>query len=778
MERIRLSGIVQGVGMRPWVFRLACDHELSGTVRNDAAGVCIEVAGVRERVEDFVRSLHREPPPLSRIDRIARETCLDVPTAGFHIVDSQVGLARTGISPDAATCAHCVADIFDPANRRYRYAFTNCTHCGPRFSILRALPYDRRNTSMDAFTMCPACQREYNDPGDRRFHAQPNACPACGPRLWLEQSGGLEPAPLAAGPEALERVRRLLLDDQIVAVKGLGGFHLACDATREAAVARLRERKHRDDKPFALMARDLGVIRRYCSLSPEEDVLLQSPAAPIVLLRATGPLALPVSIAPGQRTLGFMLPYTPLHHLLLDGMTTPLVFTSGNLSDEPQCIDNAQARERLGQVADFLLLHDRDIVNRVDDSVARVTSGRRRWLRRARGVAPAALPLPPGFETAPPVLALGGELKSTFCLLRNGEAIVSHHLGDLEHAGAWAAYQHTLALSLRLLDHTPCVLAVDLHPDYLSGKLGREQAAASNLALVEVQHHHAHIAACLAENQVALDAPPVLGVALDGLGYGSDGTLWGGEFLLADYRGSRRLAAFRPVPMPGGVQAIREPWRMAYSHLTQCFDWDDLRRQHAGLEFFRVLEGKPLAVLDAMTRTGLNSPLTSSCGRLFDAVAAFAGLRSVVSYEGQAAIELEACTDLQALQRRESYRLAISPVDDSGMAWIETASLWHALLHDAAQGLDSGRMSARFHNGLADAIAEMVERLTRHHGNLWHNRIALSGGVFQNAILLGAIVERLQAKGLTIHSHAHVPSNDGGLSLGQAVVAAARTLSP
>lgn len=777
MERIRLSGIVQGVGMRPWVFRLASDRGLSGSVHNDAAGVCIEVAGARERVEDFVGALNRDPPPLARIDRIVRETCFDVAGAGFRIVDSQAGLARTGISPDAATCAQCLADIADPANRRYRYPFTNCTHCGPRFSILRALPYDRRNTSMDAFTMCPACQREYDDPADRRFHAQPNACPSCGPRLWLERGGDLPAAPLAVGPDALEQVRQLLREGRIVAVKGLGGFHLACDATSEAAVARLRQRKHRDDKPFALMARDLGVIRRYCSPTPDEEALLQGPAAPIVLLAATGRERLAAAVAPGQSLYGFMLPYTPLHHLLLQDVDRPIVLTSGNLTDEPQCIANAQARERLGQIADVLLLHDRDIVNRVDDSVLRVASGRPRWLRRARGAAPAAIALPPGFEAAPPVLAMGGELKSSFCLLRNGEAILSQHLGDLENASAWAAYQDTLALLLRLLDQTPQVLAIDLHPGYLSSRLGRERAAAGNLSLVDVQHHHAHIAACLADNQVALDAPPVLGVALDGLGYGSDATLWGGEFLLADYRGSRRLAAFRPVPMPGGVQAIREPWRMAYSHLTQCFGWDQLQRQYPGVEFIRQLQRKPLATLDAMMRTGLNSPLTSSCGRLFDAVSAFAGLRGVAGYEGQAAMELEACTDLQALARGESYPLTLSPVDASGMAWIATGSLWQALLHDAGQGLDAGAMSARFHNGLADAIAAMVESLARQHGNPWRNRIALSGGVFQNAILLGAIVQRLEAKGLTIHSHASVPANDGGLALGQAVVAAARTMS-
>lgn len=776
-ERIRVSGIVQGVGLRPWVFLLASERGLRGTVRNDAAGVCIVVAGERERVDDFVRALQSAPPPLSRIDRIEREPNSEVPPPGFHILDSQAGMARTGVTPDAATCTLCLAEIFDPANRRYRYPFTNCTHCGPRFSILRAVPYDRRNTSMDAFPMCSACTREYHDPRDRRFHAQPNACPACGPQVSLERCGDVPPAQVSSGPESVEQARTLLLAGHIVAIKGLGGFHLACDATSEAAVARLRVRKHRYDKPFALMARDFGVIERYCSLSLCERALLQGPIAPILLLQATGPEKLATSIAPGQSSYGFMLPYTPLHHLLLQGMDAPIVLTSGNPSDEPQCIDNAEARERLGTIADFLLLHNRDIVNRVDDSVLRVADGQPRWLRRARGLAPAALPLPPGFETSPPVLALGGELKNTFCLLREGEAILSPHLGDLENARAWAAYRDTLALYLRLFSHTPAALAVDLHPEYLSGKLGREWAAEKNLVLVEVQHHHAHIAACLADNGIPLEAPPVLGVALDGLGYGSDGTLWGGEFVLADYRNSRRLAAFRPVPMPGGAQAVREPWRMGYAYLNQYYDLHDLQREYSSLDFFRTLQTQPLPVIEAMVRAGINSPLTSSCERLFDAVSSLMGVRSGVSYEGQAAaIELQAWTDQAALQREESYSLTVGQVDAFGLAWVDTKPLWPALLRDAAQGVDAGQMAARFQNGLAQAIVAMVGRLAQYHGNPWQNRIALSGGVFQNDLLLHGVIARLEAQGLTIYAHSRVPANDGGLSLGQAVVAAARAM--
>lgn len=775
-ERIRVSGIVQGVGFRPTVFRLATERGLCGTVCNDAAGVCILVAGERERVDDFVRALQREPPPLSRIDWIEREAYPEALAPGFHIIGSQVGMVRTGVTPDAATCAMCLAEIRDPTDRRYRYPFTNCTHCGPRFSIVRAVPYDRRNTSMDAFPMCPDCEREYHDPGDRRFHAQPNACPVCGPQVSLERAGGEAHPESSTGADVLEEVRVLLQAGKIVAIKGLGGCHLACDAANEAAVARLRARKHRYDKPFALMARDLAMIERYCASFPAERALLQSPAAPILLLPTTGTEKLAPSVAPGQPTYGFMLPYTPLHHLLLEGMDTPIVLTSGNVSDEPQCTDNAEARERLGAIADFLLLHNRDIVNRVDDSVVRVVDRQPRFLRRARGLAPASLPLPPGFDATPSVLALGGELKNTFCLLREGQAILSQHLGDLENARAYAAYRYTLDLYLRLFDHAPAVLAVDLHPDYLSSKLGREWAAASDFALVEVQHHHAHIAACLAENGVPLDAQPVLGVALDGLGYGGDGTLWGGEFLLADYRNSQRLAAFKPVPMPGGVQAIREPWRMAYAYLTQYFDWTALQREYAGLQFFQALQVKPLPVLDAMVCAGVNSPLTSSCGRLFDAVSALIGLRREVSYEGQAAIELEACIDPKALQREESYAFTVGQAGDAGVAWIETGPLWPALLSDAAQGNAPGVMAARFHKGLAQAVVAMVVQLTEHHGNPWQNRIALSGGVFQNAVLLSEVITRLEAAGLKTYSHSHIPANDGGLSLGQAVMAAARAM--
>ena len=779
-ERIRLTGIVQGVGIRPWVFLLASERGLVGTVCNDTAGVTIVAGGTQERIDDFVTALRQFPPPLSRIDQIEREPSQQALKPGFHIGGSLPGLARTGVAADAATCAACLEEIFDPVNRRFRYPFTNCTNCGPRFSILHAIPYDRSNTSMAVFPLCLACAHEYDNPQDRRFHAQPNACADCGPQVWLERRGDASLARLSTGFDAVTQARSLIFAGHIVAVKGLGGFQLACDATNEKAVSWLRARKHRYDKPFALMARSMQVITRYCKPSNCERDLLQGPAAPIVLLKVDSAAKLAASVAKGQPAFGFMLPYTPLHHLLLEGVDTPIVFTSGNASDEPQCIGNSQARDQLGGIADFFLMHDRDIVNRVDDSVVRAGDAKPRWLRRARGMAPGALPLPPGFEAAPPVLAFGGELKSTFCLLRDGQAILSHHLGDLENARAWAAFRESLDLYLGMFDHVPTALAVDLHPEYLSSKLGREWANAKSAAeppvLVEVQHHHAHVAACLADNAVPLGALPVLGIVLDGLGFGSDGTLWGGEFLLADYRQSRRLAAFRPVPMPGGTLAIREPWRMAYAYLAQQFEPDVLQRGFAGIDFFQTVQPQTLAVVDAMIRARFNSPLTSSCGRLFDAVSSLAGVCNVVSYEGQAAIELEACVDQNALLRGERYDFVVATADASGMAWLDIQPLWPVLLHDIARGESVGRMAARFHNGLSHAIIAMVAELTRQHGNPWQNRIALSGGVFQNDILFGLVAKGLEASGRTVYSHSRVPSNDGGLALGQAMVAAAQAI--
>ena len=780
-EAVRVRGLVQGVGFRPTVWRLARECGLRGEVRNDAEGVLIHVWGEPGARARFVTRLQSEAPPLSRIDALERASLeQSAPDGQFRIVASQSGVVHTGVIPDAASCADCLADVLDPANRHYGYAFTNCTHCGPRLSIVQRIPYDRSSTSMADFIMCAACRSEYEDPADRRFHAQPVACPDCGPRLWVEASDVASGASqVAVEGDPVATTIRLLQTGQIVAIKGIGGIHLACDATNAEAVDRLRTRKRRSHKPFALMARDGDMIRRYCGLNDAEEKLLRGSAAPIVLLGADGPERLADGMAPGQRCYGFMLPYSPLHHLLMAGLDAPIVLTSGNRSEEPQCIGNQQARDRLADIADALLLHDRDIVNRLDDSVVRLIAGAPALLRRARGYAPTPLRLPAGFRNAPDILAFGGELKNTFCLIKDGAATLSQHLGDLENAAANAAYRDTLELYLRMFEHRPQVLAVDSHPDYLPSKLGRERAATEGCRLVNVQHHHAHIAACLADNGVELDAAPVLGIALDGNGYGDDGTLWGGEFLLADYRGYRRLAAFATVPMPGGAQAIRQPWRMAYAHLRRACDWSRLQAECADLPFFRAIADKPLRTLDGMIESGFNSPVTSSCGRMFDAVAAVIGLCQVVSYEGQAAIELEAAVDVAA-QRDEGYPFEIA--DEAGLPRLEPRPMWQALLRDLREGIPAGVIAARFHSGLAAALSDMVGHLTTLHGDAklqrapWAGRIALSGGVFQNAVLTEALIRRLEAKGLDVLRHAQVPANDGGLSLGQATIAAALSI--
>ncbi|MDQ3512036.1 MAG: carbamoyltransferase HypF [Pseudomonadota bacterium] len=776
-EAIRVRGLVQGVGFRPTVWRLARECGLAGDVCNDAEGVLIRAWGEPAARERFRHRLRDEPPPLARIDALESSPLEGAsPAADFSIAASAGGAVHTGIVADAATCDACLDDVRDPGNRRHRYPFTNCTHCGPRLSIVRQIPYDRATTSMAVFPLCDACRAEYTDPADRRFHAQPNACPDCGPRLWLERAAGTGENVRIDG-DPIDAARRLLQAGNIVAIKGVGGIHLACDATDAAAVARLRARKHRDDKPFALMARDIAMIRHYCRVNETQAQLLRGTDAPIVLLDADGPERLADRIAPNLRCYGFMLPYTPLHHLLMDGLDAPIVLTSGNRSDEPQCIGNDEARERLAGIADALLLHDRDIVNCLDDSVLRMVAGAPALLRRARGLAPAPLRLPPGFADASDLLAFGGELKNTFCLLRDGQAILSQHLGDLENAAANRAFGDTLDLYLHLFEHRPSVVAVDSHPDYLPSKAGRAWAAANDCRLIEVQHHHAHVAACMADNGLDLDAAPVLGIALDGTGFGDDGTIWGGEFLLAGYRGYRRLAAFAPVPMPGGAQAIRQPWRLAYAHLRRLDDWDHIAERSADLPFFRALADKPLATLDGMIASGFNSPLTSSCGRLFDAVAAVVGLRQAVGYEGQAAIELEAAVDHSALADGRGYPFAIA-TDDGRLPHLEPRPMWRAVLRDLQDDTPVGTIAARFHAGLAAGLAGMVDHLAALHGDAWAGRVALSGGVFQNAVLSEALIRRLQAKDLQVLRHSRVPANDGGLSLGQAAIAAARSLAP
>jgi hydrogenase maturation protein HypF len=763
---VRVFGLVQGVGFRPTVWRLARELGLDGEVRNDGAGVVIRLWGEGQNRERFLERLPQEVPPLACIDNV--ETLPlnhdDERPDGFHIVHSGAGAIRTGIVPDAAICSDCRREILDSSDRRYRYPFTNCTHCGPRFSIVRAIPYDRANTSMDVFTMCAACQGEYENPADRRFHAQPNACPVCGPRIWLEDRQGGE-APQSE--DIIADAARLIRKGEIVAIKGIGGFHLACDATNEEAVAELRRRKGRYHKPFALMARDVGMTADYCFLNEQERQLLQNAAAPIVLLRQREDKPLAPSVAPAQDTLGFMLPYTPLHLLLMEKLQGPIVLTSGNPSEEPQLIANETAQEQLAQIADYFLLHDREILNRVDDSVVRLMAGKERIIRRARGYAPASLLLPPGFEGASGITALGGELKNSFCLLKDGKAILSHHLGDLENPESYRAFQSTLRLFNELFQHQAETVAVDLHPGYRSSRLGRQLAERKGLRLLEVQHHHAHVAACMAENGWGRDDGPVLGVVLDGLGYGPDDTLWGGEFLLASYGGFERLGHIKTVPMPGGTQAILEPWRSAYAQLLQGLGMEALR-PYQETEWMRYLSSKPLTILDQMMAQGVNSPLTSSAGRLFDAVAAVLGIcRDRIHYEGQAAMELEAIIPPGLEQRVEPYPFQIDRSAD-GPALLNPAPMWSALLQDYLKGRATGEIAAAFHCGLAQAVAGMAATLSDEAGV---NTVALSGGVFQNRILFERVVEDLESRGVQVLTHSRVPTNDSGISLGQAVIA-------
>jgi hydrogenase maturation protein HypF len=727
--RIQLRGIVQGVGFRPFVHRLAEERQLGGWVLNSSAGLETEVEGPRAALESFVEAVRQEPPPLAWIQEMQVSEVVALGETAFVIRQS---LASAGefalISPDVATCADCVGDFTDPSNRRYGYAFTNCTNCGPRYTIIRDIPYDRPKTTMAAFRMCAACQAEYEDPRNRRFHAQPNACAACGPRLS---------APV-------EEARRRLAAGEVLAIKGLGGFHLACDARNQEAVERLRARKRRSDKPFAVMVRDLAAAAALCHVSEAEQEALSGTRSPIVILRRGERVALPHAIAPGNRTLGVMLPYTPLHHLLfVNAPYDALVMTSGNLSEEPIVVLNAEARERLSQTADWFLTHDRDIYMRTDDSVVRVFEGRERLMRRSRGYAPQTLDL--GREV-PELLACGGELKNAFCLTKGRHAILSQHIGDLENYETLEFFEETLRNLKKLFRVEPRAVAHDLHPQYLSTKYALER---TGLRPVGVQHHHAHIASCMAEHSLSGE---VIGVAFDGTGYGTDGAIWGGEFLVAGYAGFTRRAHLRYVPLAGGDAAVRENWRAALGYLTDTFG--------AGASIEGVPEER-VRVVRRMIATGLNTVPTSSCGRLFDAVAALIGLRREVTFEGQAAIELEM---IAQSGERGRYDFAI---EGDGPWQIDFRPLIAEILRDPAA---AAVKAAKFHNTLAEATVEVCLRIARETGL---RRVCLSGGTFQNMRLLGTTAAALRRHGLEVYLHAQVPPNDGGIALGQAAIAAA-----
>ena len=772
-EAIRVSGIVQGVGFRPAVWTLAHQLGLVGQVWNDSAGVLIHVWGNDDSLANFAARLESEAPLLAQIDLI-QCSLLDadrIAPDDFQIIVSQSGQVNTRIASDAATCPDCLTEVLDPTNRHYRYPFTNCTHCGPRMSIIRGIPYDRANTSMSAFKMCPQCQKEYDDPSDRRFHAQPNACHQCGPKVWLEDRLGKR---VNENGDIIDTAADLIRQGKIVAIKGIGGIHLACDAGNHAAVKNLRQRKHRYHKPFALMAKDMAMIKCFAKVNKSEEKLLNSYSAPIVILKtietpAIEPVViekLSADLAPGQNSLGFMLPYTPLHYLLMQEMTRPVVLTSANQSDEPQVIRNGEAHQRLDQIADYYLLHNRDIVNRLDDSVLRFMDDQPRFLRLARGYAPMTLALPDDFPNSNNILAMGGELKNTFCLLKQGKIQLSQYIGDLENAMTFQDYQHNLALYRQLFDFKPSVIAVDMHPDYLSTQLGQQIAAMDEVKFVEVQHHHAHIASCMVEHGLAYKTEAVLGIALDGLGYGADKSIWGGEFLLTNYHQCQRLASFQSIQMLGGAQAMHEPWRNTLAYLLKAYDWNEVAKKYTHLEIVRFLKTKPIKNLQIMAEKGLNSPSASSAGRLFDAVAAALGVCCEhADYEGQAAIELEAlASDDFESQAEHAYPFCFQ---QQKIIW---RPMWSALLDDLSNKVTPAIIAARFHHCVVQAVVQTAVSLCRQNDL---QTIVLSGGVFQNCLLLERTSFLLREHHLNVLSPISAPMNDAGLSIGQAVIASA-----
>lgn len=747
-RQIDVAGIVQGVGFRPYVYRLAIERNLAGTVTNTSSGVTIEVEGAPEAVEEFVECLPATAPPLSRITQVSVR---EVPCVGdreFRILASQRGQqVQTLISPDVATCPDCLREMFDPGDRRYRYPFINCTNCGPRFTIVRDIPYDRPLTSMAVFPLCPACRAEYDDPLDRRFHAQPNACWECGPRVELWNRKGNK----VITKDPIEMAASFLGAGLVVAVKGLGGFHLAVDARNATAVRLLRERKRRVEKPFAVMAPSLEAARRICELDEAGERALRSCERPIVLLPHRSPSAIAENVAPRNRNLGVFLPYTPLHHLLFaEGSFDALVMTSGNLSEEPIAIDNHEAVSRLAGLADCFLVHNREILLRCDDSVVRILDGQTHQVRRSRGFVPVPVFLREQVES---VLAVGGELKNTICLTKGKHAFLSQHVGDLENLASHIFFEEAVEHLERILQIQPRAIAHDLHPNYFSTKWALDQ----ELPLVGVQHHHAHIASCMAENQLEGE---IIGFALDGTGYGTDGHIWGGEVLVAGYRSFERVAHFEYVPMPGGEAAVREPWRMAVSYLFHHFG-DGFRR--LDVPIVGALDPAKTGVIVRMIRKGVNSPLTSSCGRLFDAVAALVGIRSTVNYEAQAAIELE-----MAIGEVENAAYPVDLVWKDETCILQTKPMFAAIIDDLAQKAPVSRISQRFHNGLVETFCK-VAREVRERTSL--DRVCLSGGAFHNGYLLTHLTKHLQNAGFAVYTQKEVPAGDGGLSLGQALVA-------
>jgi hydrogenase maturation protein HypF len=762
LKQISVRGVVQGVGFRPFVYRLAHEHGLHGWVLNHSGGVQIEVEGTPPALDAFVRDLTVQAPPLARIVRVE---ATDAPPQGHTRFEIRHSVAEEGryqlISPDIATCADCLRELLDPGDRRHRYPFTNCTNCGPRFTIIRDIPYDRPLTTMQPFVMCPDCQREYDDPLDRRFHAQPNACPVCGPHVWLEGASRL-----AERDEALRQAGQMLLAGQVLGIKGLGGFHLACDATRPAAVRTLRARKGRPAKPLAVMMESLDQVRRHCYVSEEEARLLTGQQCPIVLLRWRQDSTVVPEVAPANLYLGVMLPYTPLHHILMRDVGRPLVMTSGNLSEEPIAQSNEEARRRLGHLADAFLMHNRQIYARYDDSVVlqahappahdpAPTSPSIPFIRRSRGYAPFPIRLP--FK-AGQILAVGPELKNTFCVTRDDFAFVSQHIGDMENLETLEHFEQSIELFKHLFRIEPDIIAYDLHPDYFATKYAQDNAPDLR-STIGVQHHRAHVASCLADNGWAPDAGPVIGVAWDGTGYGLDGHIWGGEFFVGDYHHLHRAAHLEYLPMPGGDAAIRNPWRLAAGYV------------YATTSELPAIEGVDPGELDVVRQQidrRLNTPLTSAVGRLFDAVSALVGVRKVVTYEAQAAIELEMlASPWEPRQEAPELYPFVLEEGDAGIV-IRLRQLIDAIQADLADGTDRAEIGWRFHGTMAEMILSVCQRLAAQAGP---RTVVLSGGCFQNRLLLSMTLSRLQQAGFETLLHHQVPCNDGGISLGQAALA-------
>ena len=759
--KISVSGIVQGVGFRPFVYRLALARGLTGFVANTPEGVAVEAQGQAGQLEDFLAALREEAPPLAQVNEIVS---LPIPLGheGEFVLCHSTASApvSTLISPDVAVCEACLAEFFAPADRRFRYPFINCTNCGPRYTIVQRIPYDRPHTTMRGFTMCAACRREYDDPANRRFHAQPNCCPDCGPQLTFIGADGHR---VAEREEALNEAVRRLAAGEIVAVKGVGGFHLAVDAANGQAVHRLRQRKGREAKPLAIMVADLAAARRICLLEGLEEQALASQARPIVLAAKKEGHGLAEEVAPGYDQFGLMLPYAPLHYLLLEGTVRALVMTSGNRSEEPICIENNEAVQRLAGIADCFLVHDRGIHLPCDDSVVALQAGMIRQIRRSRGFAPKPVGLA---ETGDMVLGVGAELKNTVCLLKGNQAFCSQHIGDLKNLEAYRVFQQSLGQLQALFEISPALIVHDLHPQYLSSRWAEEQNVLPTLA---VQHHHAHLAACLAENR---QSGPAIGIILDGAGYGPDRTIWGGEVLLGDARGYQRFAALESLPLPGGDAAVQAPWRTALSYLFAAYG--------ANLPDLPFMADHECGVILAMVEKGVNSPLTSSCGRLFDAVAAMSGGRQTIQYEGQAAIELmqaagrlgeevfpcEVYTE-NAIAELSNLPAQTKLIPEGCMLKISVRSLIRAVAQAVQSGMARSEISRRFHAGLVAAFTRVAEESRRREKI---NMVALSGGVFQNRLLLEGLVASLSRGGFQVLLHQELPCNDGCISLGQAVI--------